>query len=144
MTTTNKPNKWFWIIAILALLWNLIGVSRYLMEAYKVEAIRVNLNADQLAIMDGNPAWLTAVFAIAVFSGLLACLLLLLKRKFAVTLFGISLLCVLIQMISSWVTTNIIEVFGTLEGVVMPMIVIIISIFLYYYSKGASQKGWLR
>jgi hypothetical protein len=144
MTTTNKPNKWFWIIAILALLWNLMGVSRYLMEAYKVEAIRAEYSADQLAIIDGSPAWLTAVFAIAVFSGLLACLLLLLKRKFAVTLFGISLLCVLIQMISGWVTTDIIEVFGTLDGVVMPMIVIILSIFLYYYSKGASQKGWLR
>jgi len=144
MTTTNKPNKWFWIIAILALLWNLIGVSRYLMEAYNLETFRAKFNADQLAIMDGSPAWLTAVFAIAVFSGLLACLLLLLKRKFAVTLFGISLLFVLIQMISGWVTTNIIEVFGTLDGVVMPMIVIIISIFLYYYSKGASQKGWLR
>jgi len=144
MTTTNKPNLWFWIIAILALLWNLMGVSRYLMEAYNVETFRAEFNADQLAIIDGSPAWLTAVFAIAVFSGLLACLLLLLRRKFAVTLFGISLLCVLIQMISVWVTTNTIEVFGTIDGVVMPMFVIIISIFLYYYSKGASQKGWLR
>ena len=144
MTTTNKPNKWFWIIAVLALLWNLMGVSRYLMEAYNAESFRTQFNADQLAIMDGSPAWITAVFAIAVFSGLLACFTLLMKRKFAITLFGISLLAVLIQMIAVWVTTNIIEVFGTLDGVVMPMIVIIISIFLYYYSKGAGQKGWLK
>jgi hypothetical protein len=144
MTTTNKPNKWFWIIAVIALLWNLMGVSRYLMEAYNAESFRTQFNADQLAIMDGSPAWITAVFAIAVFSGLLACFTLLMKRKFAITLFGISLLAVLIQMIAVWVTTNIIEVFGTLDGVVMPMIVIIISIFLYYYSKGAGQKGWLK
>ena len=143
MTTTNKPNKWFWIIAILALLWNLMGVTRYLMEAYNVESFRAKFNEDQLSLMDGSPAWLTAVFAIAVFSGLLACVTLLMKRKLAIILFGISLLFVLIQMISVWVTTDTIEVFGTLDGVVMPMIVIIISIFLYYYSKGASQKGWL-
>ena len=90
MTTTNKPNKWFWIIAVLALLWNLMGVSRYLMEAYNAESFRTQFNADQLAIMDGSPAWITAVFAIAVFSGLLACFTLLMKRKFAITLFGIS------------------------------------------------------
>jgi hypothetical protein len=143
MTTPNKPNKWFWIIAVLALLWNLMGVSRYLMEAYNVESFRTQFNEDQLALMDGSPSWLTAVFAIAVFSGLIACVALLLKRKLAIILFGISLLFVLIQMISVWVTTNAIEVFGTVDGVVMPMIVIIISIFLYYYSKGASQKGWL-
>jgi len=143
MTTTNKPNIWFWIIAILALLWNLMGVTRYLMEAYNVESFRAKFNEDQLSLMDGSPAWLTAVFAIAVFSGLLACVTLLMKRKLAIILFGISLLFVLIQMISVWVTTDTIEVFGTLDGVVMPMIVIIISIFLYYYSKGASQKGWL-
>ena len=143
MTTTNKPNKWFWIIAILALLWNLIGVSRYLMEAYNVESFRAKFNEDQLSLMDGSPAWLTAVFAIAVFSGLLACVTLLMKRKLAIILFGISLLFVLIQMISVWVTTDTIEVFGTLDGVVMPMLVIVIAIFLYYYSKGASQKGWL-
>ena len=143
MTTPNKPNKWFWIIAVLALLWNLMGVSRYLMEAYNVESFRTQFNEDQLALMDGSPSWLTAVFAIAVFSGLIACVALLLKRKLAIILFGISLLFVLIQMISVWVTTNTIEVFGTVDGVVMPMIVIIISIFLYYYSKGASQKGWL-
>ncbi|MEM7087095.1 MAG: hypothetical protein AAF489_12990 [Bacteroidota bacterium] len=143
MTTTNKPNKWFWIIAVLALLWNLMGVSRYLMQAYNVESFRADFNPDQLALMDGSPAWLTAVFAIAVFSGLLACVALLMKRKLAVILFGISLLFVLIQMISVWTTTDTITIFGTLDGIVMPMIVIVISIFLYYYSKGASQRGWL-
>lgn len=143
MTTTNKPNKWFWIIAILALLWNLMGVSRYLMEAYNVESFRANFNEDQLTLMDGSPSWLTAVFAIAVFSGLLACVALLMKRKLAIILFGISLVFVLIQMIAVWITTDSIEIFGVVNGVVMPMLVIIISIFLYYYSKGSGQKGWL-
>lgn len=143
MTTINKPNKWFWIISILALLWNLMGVSRYLMEAYNVDSFRTEFNEDQLALMDGSPAWLTAVFAIAVFTGLLACITLLMKRKFAITLFGVSLLFVLVQMISVWITTDSIEIFGIVKGVVMPMLVIVIAIFLYYYSKGASQKGWL-
>jgi len=144
MTTTNKPNLWFWIIAIVALLWNAMGVSRYLMQAYQVESFRANFNADQLALIDSTPAWLTAVFAIAVFSGLLGCIFLLLRRKLAIPLFALSLVCVLIQMIYTWFTTTTIEVFGKVDGIVMPIIVIIIAIFLYYYSKGAKQRGWLK
>lgn len=144
MTTTNKPNIWFWIIGIIALLWNIMGVLRYLAQAYDTESFRAQFNVDQLAAIDSNPAWLTGVFAIAVFAGLLACLLYLLRKKFAVLLFGISLLAVLIQMIYFWLATDSIEIFGKVNGIVMPLIVIVIAIFLYFYSKGAGQKGWLK
>ncbi len=144
MTTTNKPNIWFWIIGIIALLWNIMGVLRYLAQAYDTESFRAQFNVEQLAAIDNNPAWLTGVFAIAVFAGLLACLLYLLRKKFAVLLFGISLLAVLIQMIYFWLATDSIELFGKVNGIVMPLIVIIIAIFLYFYSKGAAQKGWLK
>lgn len=143
MSTTNKPNTWYWIIAVIALLWNLMGVSRYLMQAYNVESFRDQFNADQLALIDGTPAWATAVFAIAVFSGLLGAILLLMKRRLAVPLLGLSLICVLVQMIYSWVGTNVLNLFGTVDAIVLPIMVIVISIFLYYYSKGAKQKNWL-
>jgi uncharacterized membrane protein len=144
MTTTNKPNTWYWIIAVIALLWNAMGVFRYLIQAYNVEGFREQFTADQLALIDSTPAWVTAVFAIAVFTGLLGAILLLLRRKLAVSMFGVSLICVLIQMINSWLGTDALDQFGKVDAIVMPIIVIIISIFMYYYSKGAKQKHWLR
>ncbi len=144
MSTTNKPNTWYWIIAVIALIWNLMGVSRYLMQAYNVESFRAQFNTEQMAMVDGTPAWATAVFAIAVFSGLLAAILLLLKKRLAVPLFALSLLCVLIQTIYTWVGTNAIEIFEKVDAIVMPLIVVVASIFLYFYSKGAKQKNWLR
>ncbi len=144
MTANNKPNRWFWIIAVVALIWNAMGVMRYLMQAYDMESFRDQFNSEQLALFDSTPAWGTGVFAVAVFGGLLGCLLLLLRKKFAVILLGLSLLAVLIQMIYAWLATDSIEIFGKVDGIVMPMIVIVIAIFLYYYSKGAAQKGWLK
>jgi hypothetical protein len=144
MTTNNKPNIWFWIIAVVAFVWNAMGVMRYLMQAYNTESFRAEYTEIQLAAIDGNPAWLTGVFATAVFSGLLGCILLLIRKKLAVVLFGLSLLAVLVQMIYLWLATDVIEVFGKVDGVVMPLMVIVIAIFLYFYSKGATQKGWLK
>jgi len=144
MTTNSKPNIWFWIISVVALIWNAMGVMRYLMQAYDTESFRAQFNTDQLALIDSTPTWGTGVFAVAVFGGLLGCLFLLLRKKFAVILLGLSLLAVLVQMIYGWLATDTIEVFGKVDGIIMPLIVIIVAIFLYFYSKGAAQKGWLK
>ncbi len=144
MTTTNKPSIGFWIIAIIALIWNAMGVMTYLMEQYKVEAYRADFNAEQLALIDSAPAWSTALFAIAVFGGLLGCLFLLLRKKMATPLFLISLLCILINTGYSMFGTNQIELFGPVNGIVMPLVVVVIGVFLYLYSKKATAKGILK
>ena len=102
------------------------------------------LTPEQIELMEATPAWVTGVFAIATFAGVLGALLMVLKRKLAVPLFAISLVAVLIQNGYAWFATNAAEVYGTVQGYVMPLLVITISIFLFWYSKGASQKGWLK
>ncbi len=144
MSNSNKPNVAFWIIAIIALIWNIMGVMSYLGSVYPTEESRAGYTAEQLALIDSAPAWLTGVFAIAVFSGALGCLLMLIKKKWAVPIFGISMLAVLVQMGYNWFATDAIEVMGTVMGVVMPLIVVAVAIFLYFYSKGAAGRGWLR
>ena len=145
MTTSNKPNTGFWIIAVIALIWNIMGVFAYLGQTVLMtDELKSALPTEQIELINSSPSWLNIVFAIAVFSGLLACLLLLMRKKLAVPLFAISLLMVLIQNIYGWLGTNAAEVYGSVQGYIMPLIVIIISIFLYFYSKGAAQKGWLR
>lgn len=145
MTTSNKPNTGFWIIAVIALIWNLIGVFMYLAQTVLMtDELKAALPTEQLELINSSPSWLNIVFAIGVFSGVLACLMLLVRKKLAVPLFAISLLMVLIQNIYGWFGTNAAEVYGSVQGYIMPLIVIMISIFLYFYSKGAAQKGWLR
>lgn len=145
MTNQNKPNTGYWIIAIIALLWNLMGVAAYSMQTFLMtDEMKAALPTEQMELINSSPGWLNIVFAIGVFSGLLGCIMLLIRKKLAVPLFAISLLMVLVQNIYGWTMTNAAEVYGSIQGYIMPLIVIIISIFLYFYSKGAAQKGWLK
>ncbi|RDK85268.1 hypothetical protein [Marinirhabdus gelatinilytica] len=142
MNTTIKPPKSFWIIAVIALLWNLMGVYQYYLGTYELESLRESVPADQFVIMESLPAWYSIVFAIAVFSGLLGCILLLARKKLAVLLFALSLLTVLVIEIYWLMATDILQVAGY-GAAVMPLLVIAVAIFLYFYSKGAARNAWL-
>ena len=98
MTTTTKPNTAFWIIAVLALLWNLMGVFNFLASNFMKEMISEAYSEKEILLLDALPSWYAIIFGIAVFTGLLGCILLLMRKKAAVSLFFISLLAVLIQM----------------------------------------------
>ena len=142
MSQSNKPKTGFWIIGILALIWNLMGVMAYLQLAYSREEYMAKLPVEQQALYENVPAWATGAFAIAVFGGALACILLLLRKKMATFVFLISLIGVLVQMSHSFFMTDSLEVLGP-GGLVMPMLIIVVAIFLWWYSKDAEKKGIL-
>ena len=133
MTYSRKPNIWFWIIGIIALLWNAMGVNQYLQQAYNTDAFKAMYSKEQLEIINSLPSWYTAVFAIAVFVSLLACILLLLRKKFAVTLFLIALLAVVIQTVYNLFLNPGKEMYGGFEYSMLLMIPLA-SFLLYIYS----------
>jgi hypothetical protein len=143
MNATTKPNKAFWIIAVLALLWNIVGVLFWLMEHFfMTEEMKAAYPPEELELINSAPSWGIYVYAIAVFGGLLASVLLLMRKKMAVGIFGISLLAILIQM-GYWIFgMDAVGVMGP-SSLIMPLIVIAIAIFEYFYSKGAARNGWL-
>ncbi len=143
MTTKNKPSVGYWIIAIVALLWNIMRVLAYLGQVYMTEEVKNAMTPEQQELLANTPAWSTGLFAIAVFGALIGSLLLLLRKKWATPLFLISLLAVLIYMGYSFIATNQAEVYGTVQGIVMPLIITAIAVFLYMYSKKAAANGWL-
>lgn len=145
MTTIvrTKPNTAFWIIAVLALLWNITGVYFWIYEYYLMtEEVRATLPPAQVEIMATAPAWSMYVYGFAVFSGLLASFMLLLRKKLAVGLFLLSLIAVLVLQLYWIFAMDIIEKIGP-QSLIMPLIVIALAIFEYFYSKGAARNGWL-
>ena len=140
--TKNKIPKGFWIVGIVALLWNLMGVASYLQQAYMTDETLAALPAEQQALYENIPAWVTGAFALAVFGGLLGSILLLMKKKLATVVFIISLISVLAQMSYNFFMTNAIEVMGAM-AIFMPILVIVISIFLVWYSRKMESEGVL-
>ena len=140
--SSTKPPVWFWIVSLIALLWNGSGVYMYLIQAYNTESFRAMYTAEQLEMAHNTPSWVTAAFAIAVFAGLLACIGLLLRKKWAKPLFLVSLLGAVVSNAHHLFMSKAIELYGT-EAVVMPIVVIVIGIFLVWFSKKGIAKGWL-
>jgi len=143
MSNSNKPGIAFWIIGIIALLWNGMGVYNYLIQAYQTEAFTSSLNEAQLALMESMPSWNTALFAIAVFSGLIGTIFLLMKKKVSVSLFTLSFLTATVMQLYWLFGTDAVEVFSESMPYLMPVLVIVVCIFLVWYSKDQKAKGVL-
>ena len=142
--TTVKPNRTYWIITTLGLLWNLMGVFAFLGQTFVNGDALSELPPEQVALIESTPQWLTGIFAIATLTGLLGSVFLLLRKSLAVSLFLISLVGVLIQMGYSFFATNALEVYGTVQGLIMPLIVIFIAFYLYFFSKRCSKQRILK
>ncbi len=139
---TDAGIHWsFWVLAVFALLWNVLGSVNYLGQ----------MNADLVAtmpethraIIEGRPAWATGGFAVSVFAGALGGLLLLLRKSAAFFLFVASLLGAMVTMIHTIdVATSKID-FDTIEIGVMILAPLMVAAFFIWYSKQAEGKGWI-
>ncbi|MEZ4792859.1 MAG: hypothetical protein R2783_05170 [Gelidibacter sp.] len=137
-TSSTKPPVWFWIVSVLALLWNLMGVVAYLTMAFATDEMVAKMPPEQQeAFLIKYPAWVTAAFAIAVFSGFLACIALLIRKKWAYTAFIISALAAIAQHI--YIFSNI-----DVPSYVMPVMVIVVCILLIFFSRHAIVKHWIK
>ena len=142
MSESKKPNVGFWVISSLAVIWNLMGVDGYLNQTYKTERFKSMYSEEQLEIIFNSPAWVTAAFAMAVFSSVLAGVLLLLRKKSSKMFFVIGLLAVIVQTVYNVFMNPGIELYGSMEYSMLTIIPLF-SVFLVWYSRFVDAKGWL-
>ncbi|MFY0604423.1 MAG: hypothetical protein JXQ93_10760 [Flavobacteriaceae bacterium] len=139
---SNKPSALFWVIAVIALIWNLMGVSAYLFQAYQTDSFKAMYTPEQLEVVNNMPAWATAAFGIAVFGGALGSLIMLFRKKMATTLFMLSFVGIIVQFIYNFFVANSMEVYGP-GAIIMPILTIAFGFFLIMYSKKATANGWM-
>ena len=143
MSDTNKPTIVFWIIAVIALLWNLTGLYSFFIEVFISQDALANMPSEERELYQNTPGWIKVVFGIATISGTAGSVYLLLRRKISYNLFVLSVIAALIQMVYSAAATEAIKVFG-IVAIIMPIIVIGFGVFLAWYSKACIIKGWLK
>lgn len=139
----NKPPIWFWIVSVIALVWNAMGVHGYLSQAYETSAFTDAYTQEQIDAMANLPSWYTALFAIAVFSGAIGCLLLLLRKKLAKPLLILSFLAATIQMIYFLFIADLKDVDFSANKI-MAYIIIVFALFLVWLSRHSASKGWIK
>lgn len=128
----QKPPFMFWAVAVVGLLWNLIGCWNYIVQS-NPEAVAQMPDIYRL-IVENRPAWATAGFAVSVFAGAVGAILMLLGRKIATGLFALSLLGSLATFYFTFRVLGIEP--ATLSALLM-------SVALLIFSNLAVRKGWL-
>lgn len=140
----NKPSTLFWVLGVVFILWGLMGCSMYLLEmTMSDEAYADAFGAELAAVRDVYPTWGLAGYATAVWSGLLAAVLFLLRRRFSVAIFTLSLVAAVIGFIPSF-TNSILRDAAGAGFWVMPLIVVAIGIFEILYARKQATAGVLR
>ena len=138
----RKPRRLFYVISSLALVWNSMGVFNYLGQVLMSDEVLASLPKDQQLLYQDVPAWVTAAFAVAVFSGTLGAVFLLLKKKIASTFFILSFVGIVTQMSYGLLLDEKTDNYGPL-GLLMPLMIIAVGAYLIWYSKKAKENRWL-
>lgn len=140
----SKPGTLYYVIVGVFLTWNLIGMMFYYQQMTLTPEIMVGagMTDAQMAWVEATPTWANAAYAIAVTLGVIASVLMLLRRKEAVPAYMVSLAAIIVQDFESFVLRNPIETWGT-NAYYIPTAVLVIAIIEIWYSRSSKAKGWL-
>ncbi len=140
-----------WIVGVLALLWNGIGCYDYLMTRMRNLDYFRSMAPDtdpeaMLAWVDAFPIYAQFGWGLGVWMGLLGSILLLMRHRWAVPVFALSLVGAILGLGY--------QIFlappppppmgGSTMAMLMPWVIIIIAAVLYYYANRQKQAGVLR
>ena len=127
----------FWLIAGLALIWNVLGSVNFFMQMNPdmLDAYRES----ERAIIQGRPVWASGGFAIAVIVGAIGGLLLLLRKSAATYFFIVSFLGVIVTAVH---TLGVDFDFSLVEILVMVLMPLVVAALLIWYSRYAESRGW--
>lgn len=129
---------WFWIVGIVALLWNGMGVGAYFSQAMMTMDDLSKLRPEQQELIISQPFWLTAAFAIAVFSAFVGAILFLFRKRLAVRMFLLSMIAVFVQFGGLFFMMDYANVLQDGEWV-MPIMIPIFAVGFWLIARRAEQ-----
>ena len=140
----QKKTPWhLWVIGIVSLLWNAGGVASYLAtETGNLAAF--GMPEETHAYFYGFPAWAVATWALGVWGCFFGSIALLLRSRWAVALFGISLVGLLGTTIYERVVADVPAELDTTGNALFAVAIWVITIALFIYSRRMAAAGVLR
>jgi hypothetical protein len=146
---TARTPVHLWIVGILSLLWSCVGCYDYLMTRmrntdYLAKMMpKVDPNA-MLAWVDGFPLYAQIGWALGVWMGLLGSVLLLIRSRWAVWAFGLSLVGAVLGLGYQIAGAPPLAGADDTMSNVVPYIIIAIALALFLYARAQEKKAVLR
>jgi hypothetical protein len=132
-----------WIVGALSLLWNAFGATDYVLTQTRNAAYLSQFTAEQLAYFESFPAWPTAAWALGVWGALAGSVLLLMRSRFAVHAFGVSLVGMAVSFGYQYGMSDAIAVMGS-SLIWFSLVIVAIGVGLFVYARRQAASGVLR
>jgi len=140
LTPERKAPWHLWLVAIVALLWNGAGAYTIMMA----QAGRLyDLEPGEAAYYAAQPVWFVVLTDVALVAALAAALALLLRKRMAVWLFGLSLAAIVITN-SYEVAAGTSRALLSRAALIVTVIIALIAIFELAYAGGMKRRAVLK
>ena len=141
--TTVKTPVHLWIVGILSILWNAVGAFDYVATQTRLESYMSQFTPEQLEYFYSFPAWMDSAWAVGVWGSVLGSILLLMRKSWAVWLFGASLLGLAVSTIYNFILSDGMAVMG-ISAAIFTAVIWAIVLFLLFYARAMVKSGVLR
>jgi hypothetical protein len=140
MTAISAP-RWLTWAGIIFLVWNLFGIFAFVSQWSMSAADIAALPPEQRAMWARMGAVTWGAYAVAVLSGTIGAIFLLLKKKAAAAAFLVSIAALVLQF-----SNPISFAIGAdqLQMILFPLFIIAVAVLQFTLSRHWRDKGWLR
>ena len=135
MTETTLKTPWhLWLVGVVAVLFNSIGVFDFVMSMAQGAKYMASagMTPAQIAHYQEMPAWMTLVWAIGVFGALAGSVLILLRNKLAWPVLAVSLAAFLVSLLYTYVLTDGGKIMGQQMAITSAVIAGLLAFFIWY------------
>ena len=136
-----------WVTGVLALLWNAFGCYDYLMSRmHNVDYLKSMMPTVDPAVaygyMDSMPLYAAIGWGLGVWGGLLGAILLLVRSRYAVHAFALSLVGMALSFgYQLFVAKN---VPAGMDSPIIPAVIFVVGLYLLWYAARMNKAGALR
>jgi hypothetical protein len=147
MIETVKTPWHLWLVGVLSLLWNGFGAFDFIQTTTRGEAYMRAAGFDDamVAYYEAMPGWMYVPWTLGVWGAVIGSVMLLLRRRWAVPAFGLSLVGALISLIYGKLIDPPPPAPPELAAMSwMPIVILLIAVLLFGYAFNMRKRGVLR
>jgi hypothetical protein len=136
----TSPPAWYWLVAVAALLFESAGAYLF---ANSLALDPATLPLDQRVIYEATPQWMNIAWALAIGSGVIGAVGLVMRRRFAEPLLLASLIAVAVQFSGLLLDKQLRELTAE-DQLIVPVVILLLAYGFWQAAKLARRRGWLK
>ncbi|KPH60674.1 hypothetical protein ACLIMP_00810 [Novosphingobium aerophilum] len=132
--STRVRAPWqLWVVGLVSLLWNAFGCTDFAMTVTRNPQWMAPLSPEMIDWLDAAPTWTVVTWALGVWGGLAGSLLLLLRSRWAVAAFTISLLGLAVNQLYPFLS-DVPDMMKGAGSIALTATIWAVAVFLLWYA----------